>query len=256
MENNIKIGLFDMFDKLDDIIYAPVNMVCNWAQEPLKVFEHKRRMKEQQLEVDHALLKERTKQELLERDIQARDKSNREAAKLDIDIRRWNAEIDQMISEQDDARRDRLVEALKRYQIDLANASTEIANSIGIMSIELRERANGMLLEKTKEYMKLQEEAQNVAMNRLEEIQTRFANNERMRMRMEDSVINSMDSVVDAAGRFITELSDDLKRLNQNTDELMRLGIANTNKYLEPMAGAMGVNLLEHSKNTNKKYLE
>ena len=96
-------------------------------------------------------------------------------------------------------------------------------------------------MEKTQEYRQLQDEATNNAMQRLDDINQRFASNERVRLRMEDSVMNQMDAVVDAANEFIKELAVDFKRLNQNTDDLMRMGMQNVNKYLEPMAKSLQI---------------
>mgnify|MGYP004513555121 FL=1 len=53
--------------------------------------------------------------------------------------------------------------------------------------------------------------------------------------------MNQMDAVVDAANEFIKELVVDFKRLNQNTDDLMRMGMQNVNKYLEPMAKSLQI---------------
>ena len=167
--------------------------------------------------------------------------NERQAAELQVDQRRWHAEIDAMIAEQESKRRDQLVESIKRYQVDLAMATKDIVNSIGMMSIELRREANALIMEKTQEYRQLQDEATNNAMQRLDDINQRFASNERVRLRMEDSVMNQMDAVVDAANEFIKELAVDFKRLNQNTDDLMRMGMQNVNKYLEPMAKSLQI---------------
>lgn len=40
---------------------------------------------------------------------------------------------------------------------------------------------------------------------------------------------------------YLKELAVDFKRLNQNTDDLMRMGMQNVNKYLEPMAKSLQI---------------
>lgn len=228
------MGLFDMFDKLDDIIYKPVEAISNWIQEPLKVFEAGRERKKMEKAAELEMAARKQKAEL-------QAYSERQQVELEVDRRRWNAEIDQMIQEQEMANRERLVEAIKRYQTDLATVSVEIVNSIGLMSLELRKAAHALVTEKTKEYREIQNQATESAMKRLDEINERYANNERVRLRMENSVMNQMDSVVEAADKFIKELSEDLKRLNQNTDDLMRMGMENVNKYLAPMTQSLQI---------------
>ncbi|MBQ8010678.1 MAG: hypothetical protein IJ265_03905, partial [Oscillospiraceae bacterium] len=169
--------------------------------------------------------------------------ANREAAEINAEIRRWNAEIDKMIMEEEDARRDKLVESIKRYQIDLANASRDIVESIGHMSLELREKASTMILEKTKEYKKLQDEAHKDSMLRSREVMDLFLDVDKdMCMMMLSTIKDERSSMFDMAGRFINELSEDMKRLNANTDELMRMGMDNVNAYLRPMSNALGIN--------------
>lgn len=38
------MGVLDMFDKLDDIIYKPVETLCDWVEEPLRKWGHEREM--------------------------------------------------------------------------------------------------------------------------------------------------------------------------------------------------------------------
>lgn len=123
------------------------------------------------------------------------------------------------------------------------------------MSIELRERANNLMLEQTQKYRAMQDDAIEKSTQRLEDIQIRFANNERVRIRMEESIMNQVDMIVANADRFINELNDDIKRLNQNIDALTGKGFDNANRMLEPLAQQLGVSGIENPKRellTNK----
>ncbi len=270
------MGLLDMFDKLDDIIYKPVEAVCEWTKEPLKRWEHKRDMETQaqnieaaerekaaQREHEYAMAQQAADNEAvikkLDQQLTEQERASVTAdiearARIDADVRKWNAEIDAMILEQEDARRDRLVECIKRYQIDLANAARDIVNSIGLMSLELREKANEMVLEKTKEYRALQDESKKQSMLELQEVKEMFfADDPETYKIMVGNIMEERRSAVELAGRFIVELSEDIKRLNQNTDELMRAGMENANKYIAPMAGGLGVSLGTVMNNDTKK---
>ena len=52
------MAILDMFDKLDDILYKPVELICDWVHEPLRRMEHKRDMQKEQnlaeIEADRA----------------------------------------------------------------------------------------------------------------------------------------------------------------------------------------------------------
>lgn len=269
------MAFLDMFDKIDDIIYKPVEAICEWTKEPLKKWEHNRNMETQaqniaaeerareeklrhekemaQQAADNEVAKKKLEQELTEQERASVTADLEARAKIDADIRRWNAEIDQMILQHEDERRDRLVECMKRYQIDLANAARDIVNSIGLMSLELRAKANEMVLEKTKEYRALQDESKKQSMLELKEVKEMFFEDDPDTYKMMVSeIMQERRSAIELAGRFIVELSEDMKRLNQNTDDLMRMGMENANKYIAPMAGGLGVTLGTTLDNTKR----
>ena len=266
------MAFLDMFDKLDDIIYKPVETICDFIKEPLRVFEHKREMQRQQVETqrqqmnieaseranasarahelnlsrqtaENEAAQKRLDQELVEQERESARADLEARAKIDADTRRWNAEIDQMILEQEDARRERLVECLKRYQIDLATATRDIVESIGMMSLSLRERANQMVLEKTKEYRAMQYESSRQSALELKEAQEMFADDPETFQILRDAIMSERADAVELASRFIVELSEDIKRLDLETTALLNDGWKNINKYLSPMADRLGVTL-------------
>lgn len=268
------MAFLDMFDKLDDIIYKPVETICDFIKEPLRVFEHKREMQRQQVETqrqqmnieaseranasarahelnlsrqtaENEAAQKRLDQELVEQERESARADLEARAKIDADTRRWNAEIDQMILEQEDARRERLVECLKRYQIDLATATRDIVESIGMMSLSLRERANQMVLEKTKEYRAMQYESSRQSALELKEAQEMFADDPETFQILRDAIMSERADAVELASRFIVELSEDIKRLDLETTALLNDGWKNINKYLSPMADRLGVTLAD-----------
>ncbi|MBQ8922216.1 MAG: hypothetical protein IJ060_08670 [Oscillospiraceae bacterium] len=232
------MALLDMFDKLDDILYKPVELICDWVHEPLRRMEHKRDMqKERNLAEIEA---DRTKAE-----IELEALREREAATLRADERKWNAEIDQFINEQEDARRDRLVAAVKQYQTELAAATRDIVESIGAMSLEMRKRANDLVLEKTNAYRAIQDEAKQQSILELKEAKEMFAETDPETFSMlRDDIMSERRSMVETAGKFIVELSEDLKRLNQNTDALMAKGMDAVMESLSPLTAAIGTTVM------------
>lgn len=58
------MGLLGMFDKLDDIVYAPVKTVTNWLEEPLRRAEHTRNMEAEQKAVELEVWRAREQEKL------------------------------------------------------------------------------------------------------------------------------------------------------------------------------------------------
>lgn len=217
------MSFLDAFEKLDDIVYVPVKTICDWIEEPLKKWEHGRETDVRKLEAQ------------LENDRAEND------TRLQREMDEWEIKCQEMIREQEDAHNDKVVESIKNYQIQLANATEDIVKSIGIMSIELRREANNLVLEKTREYKQIQDEAKRQSVQELAEAKDMFfeSDPDTYRMLVSD-IMAERRSMVETAGTFITELSKDLKRLNENTDRLMNEGMKAVNRHLEPMSRALG----------------
>lgn len=223
------MAFLDMFDKLDDIVYEPVKVICEWAKEPLHKWERKHEIEKMQKTAELEAEAKKLEQELAQ-------KAQRESAELDADIRRWNAEIDEMIADKEMERHDRLVESLKKYQLDLANAIMDIVENLNSMSIEIRKQAIDLITDKTKEFCDLKQDVRKQADARMAEIARLYANNERVRIRMEDSILDDMDQVITEANKLIHILAEDMKQLIANSDEMERIGWDTIQKYVSPLA--------------------
>lgn len=215
-------SILNPFDKIDDIVYEPVRAISRWIEEPLKSFDHKRKMAEQRQTADIEMEKMQLEAEIREHD-------RRSTAELQCEMKKRDAEIQQMIDDHKAANLDRLVESIKRYQIELGTASQEIIKNIGLMNIELRERANTMVLEKTKQYVAIQDEAKSKSNEELRQAKADFGDDPVIYGDLVKQILEERRIMINNASQFIIALSDDLKRLNETTDDLAR----NSNKTLE-----------------------
>lgn len=211
------MDLLDMFDKLDDIIYAPVKTVSSWLEEPLRRMEHKREMESAQQAVEIEVWR-----------TQEQEKLRQAANKADIDLQNLAADAQF-------ARNKAAVEAIKQYQIDLARVNEAMIENIGRMSLALRAEAQEMVISYTDRYRAQQDEALRKADARMAEIETRYADNDRVREKMEDTVIAQITSIITFADKFVGELSEDLKRINALTDDLTKQAMENTQRAIQSL---------------------
>lgn len=209
------MGLLDMFDKLDDIVYAPVKTVSSWLEEPLRRMEHKREMESAQQTVELEVWRN-----------QEQEKLRQAANQADVDLQN-------MAADAQFARNKAAVEAIKQYQIDLARVNEAMIENIGRMSLALRTEAQEMVISYTERYRTQQAEALQKADSRMAEIQTRYADNDRVREKMEDTVIAQITSIITFADKFVDELAEDLKKINAMTDDLMRQAMDNTQRTIQ-----------------------
>ena len=83
---------------------------------------------------------------------------------LELDRQKLNAELDDMIADKEIERSKKILDAIKEYQITMAESSKSINESLGKMTIELRRQAHDLMEEKKQIYQKMQKEATNNAM--------------------------------------------------------------------------------------------
>lgn len=228
------MSIFDVIDKLDDIIYAPIKLITDWAGEPLKKWEHERALeKERQVqELQHSL---QIKWEEKELELDMR----REAGKVELGIKR-ETEVARILMEVEQLQKDRefermkaVSEAVMKYQRDLMKLNTDAINAVGRMSLALREQAQGMVYQKTIQYKELQDNALKEAMVRLEEIEGKFGNNETVKNMLIKNVDLMLSNVINTAHNFLIGLNDDIKALNASIDLLTESAQKSVEKHLD-----------------------
>ena len=253
------MAISDIFEKLDDIIYEPIHVLVSYVGEPLKWLENQRKVIEEtaviKKETDLRIKEKKIEQLIEQKKLEAELNAKRENAKLENDIRKWDEEVNNLIADSEMERRDKLVESIKRYQLDLATASKDIAESIGKMSLELREKADDMVSKKTKEYMAIQENIEKRSWEEFSKAEEIFANNEKMREMIQMRILDERTSMIELTGSFIKELADDMKRLNENADKILAMSMETTQKYLDPIAKNLQIDTSVNS-NINTKQLE
>lgn len=110
------------------------------------------------------------------------------------------------------------------------------------MSLSLRAKANDLVLEKTQSYIAIQEKAKQQSKDGLAEAKEMFAEDDPETYRMlVKQILMERQSMVDMAGKFITELSEDLKRLNRNSDMLLQQGMTAVTEALSPLTASLAL---------------
>lgn len=220
----------NMFDKLDDIIYKPIETICDWLKHPLKSMDDNRNAK---IEKEKAELFAKIKKD--EKELDAKIESDIKKLDTDLAIKRETevvriiAEIEDLRKDKDFARKKDVSNAIIEYQRELARLNVNAINAIGHMTLDLRERVQNMILDKTRQYKALQNEAKQEAMNEYKIIMREFANEPEIKQSMIHHVDQSLTIIINNSKIFITELTEDLRSVNKSIDILA----LNGQKFIE-----------------------
>ena len=144
--------------------------------------------------------------------------------RMQTEINRINAETEEWQKDQQVERGKKILEAIKKYQKELMELNTNGIKAIGEMDIELRRKAQDLVLEKTKQYKLLQEESQKEAEEEMDRIIEKYSNNERVMNIMLTASESKLTNIIESCSRFIQELNEDIHKMNENINQLTQKG--------------------------------
>lgn len=211
--------------KLGEVLVSPVNMLCDWAREPLKRAEHERLEKSKDkdiqrgIELETGVQKALSEQKMKETEFLANLKIRRET-----EVVRIIAEIEQLKKDKEFERMKAVSDAMMQYQNELTRVNVEAVEAIGCMRIELQRKAYELIHEKTQQYAELQNLAIQQAVDQL----TRIDNDSTMVETAKNIVRNSVDKklagVIDNATRFIEQLNVDMQLISKDINLITSSG--------------------------------
>jgi hypothetical protein len=202
-------------------IQRPIDTLCDMVSEPLEARRYERNEKAK--DSDTRREKERQSSRIkADSDARIREKEfdARIAIQREIDIKRSIAEIDEWKKDKDFQRLKQTAEAVAAYQERLTKLNVSAINAIGHMQLELREKAQKLVYDKTVQYKELQKLAMDEAMDDLVRIENQFSENERAKELLTNAVDKKLSNIIDTANSFLLELSEDIKTLNKSINLL------------------------------------
>jgi hypothetical protein len=223
------MSFLDVFTKIGSIIAAPIKIITevvgDWAREPLKGREHTRYEQSKDNELRRQLERDNN-QVITESKIHMQEAEH--VANLEIKI---NTEITRITKEIEEWQKDKQFDRLKMvtevvmiYHEKLTSLNINAIVAIGHMELTLRDKANELILDKTKKYQELQEKAFYDAVEKFQLIETKFMNNDKVKDMLNTAVDLSLANIIKNASLFIDQLNSDIKIINQNIDLLAKNG--------------------------------
>ena len=244
-------------------ITSPLGVLEDWAREPLKRWENQREQADKDRDVERDIRRQtgvdRVQSELRQEEARQQSKLRQEEARqqrdlethksklrqeearqqCDLEIRmrtevdRINAETEQWTKDQEFQRMKNVADALVRYKEELTKLQVNTIRAIGNMDIELRARAQDLILAKTKEYKALQDQATKDAEDEFCRILDKFSGNERILNIMISNSERKLASIVDSTTMFLEELRGDISKMNESIDMITRSGQAFIDRQIE-----------------------
>jgi len=222
------LELLGMFDKIDDIVYEPVRLICDGLRQPLKQMDAANERKQMELAA-------RLQREAEAFSVKVELDKKRGEAEIEANLRQRHVEIDNMIADKEFERNQKTVEAIKQYQEDLSKAAEKMFECIGSMNIELRMRAHRMCMEMVNEYIAIQNRAMDQMFSRVKQIQEIFPEECSERTMMIEDVREQERMIQTRAGELIQIVQKDLDQLGQSLEKIKEQATSMVEKHLSPL---------------------
>ncbi|NEQ47820.1 MAG: hypothetical protein F6K00_31550 [Leptolyngbya sp. SIOISBB] len=232
-------------EALSSFIHKPVDAVCDWITAPLKAAEHERREQSQAAAHERAIAiqESRIRTDSIT-SIREREAESELEVKRIRDINITIAEIDEWKKDKALQRMQQTAEAVISYQERLTNLNVSAIEAIGSMQLELRERAQKLVYDKTLQYKELQTIAINEAMSDFKRIDEQFSDNEQAKDILYKAVDRKLANIFKTADSFLVELNEDIKSLNKSISLLAERGQNFIENHLDRLTILPNENLL------------
>lgn len=218
--------IFGMFDKVDDIVYEPVKLVCDALRQPLKQIDaHNEKAK---AEHDQELIKQMKQ---FEANMEL-DKKKREM-ELTVDQRRMEEEINQMILDNDLHRREDMVQLEMKYRKEMAEAAAQLAQIMANMQVETRSKILALYTEKEKEYLDIQSKYKQEMFETVNSLKETFPDGTGDDI-IKDEVKTQLKNISERSVAFSKLMNEDMKKVFGIIDDGMKEITGLATKYFQP----------------------
>lgn len=194
--------IFGMFDRVDDIVYEPIKLVCDALRQPLKQIDsHNEKVKE-----EHAQNLEKQMQQF-EADLEINKK--RREMQVTVDQRRMEEEINQMILDNDLHRREEMVQLEIKYRKEMAEAATQLAQIMANMQADTRNKIISLYTEKTNEYLAIQQKFEDSLYTNVDRMKKLFPD-EKGKDKIMEYTFKQLEEIAQRSADFAKSLNADM----------------------------------------------
>lgn len=236
------MGVLLAVNKVFKALTGPLGILEDWASEPLKRWENQREQANRDREVEREI-RQQTGVETVKSELRRQEAEH--SANLEIrmqtEIARINAETEQWRKDQEFQRMKDVAEAVTQYRERLTELQINTIRAIGNMDIELRSKAQDLILTKTREYKALQDQAQKDAEAEFERILDKFSSNERIMDIMITNAQKKLASVIDGTSQFLLGLNEDIQKMNNTIDMITQSGQAFIDRQIESQINSLSL---------------
>lgn len=137
---------------------------------------------------------------------------------------KFEKEIEQLEKDKDLQRRKDVLESIQRYQIEVTKAVNESMLILATMPVELQRKADAMFSEEQEKCYRFLGQWQSETFDKIAKINELFSNNERVKMRLENAIMDEMDEIAQMTAETVQSMAQNIERIRNNAVMLSQKG--------------------------------
>ena len=229
--------ILGMFDKVDDIVYEPVKLICDAFRQPLKQIDaHNEKVKAEQ--------EQQLQQQMKEFEVNLELHKKKKENEMRIEKIRMQEEINQMIAdnemkrqeemaENEKRRREEMIQMEMKYRKEMAEAATRLEQIMANMQVETRSKIFVLYQEKINVYLKSQEQFEDKLIEKVEKMKKLFPG-EKGEDKISDYCFEQFDVIAQRSSDFVKSMNEDMIKVLGSIDDSMKEMTGLATKYFKP----------------------
>ena len=163
---------------------------------------------------------------------------------LTVDQRKMEEEINQMVLDNDLARREDMVQLEMKYRKEMAQAAAQLAQIMANMQVETRSKILALYTEKEKEYLDLQAKYKKEMFETVKSLKETFPNGTGDDI-IKDEVKTQLKNIADRSAAFSALMNKDMEKVFGIIDDGMKEITGLATKYFQPTLNQNVVDSIE-----------
>ena len=129
---------------------------------------------------------------------------------------RFEQEMEELQKDSELQRRKDILQTIQTYQIEVTKVMDRSMLILAGMPLELQEKAEGLLREEKESYERLKQEWENNAIGQVERIEKSFANNKKMKDRLQETIWSDVERMIQLSQETLERMEKDIEKINEN----------------------------------------
>lgn len=243
----VKTTAGDVGVKLLDIIAKPINLLCEYVEEPIRLIESYRKINEEndgKRKLDNEIRREKEFAKLNQKNIKAKQEYEKAQVKMKKEMEEAEAEIEALRIEAKIKNQTDLLNAISDYQSELSKSWVCMTQAVMNTATNYTVETTKLLTDLSKQIMQLQKEEEKYFKKQLKELQDDFGDDRETYLMLRDDLYNDKAIVINHIKEILRICREQIEIINQQSNEYAKNGIQTIKELLLPITGAATYNML------------